>query len=91
MINATLCQYHKKVNDIEQLSQSAISHDNVLFRCANSMLENNDKCLSHDIKSDSDKDDPDSSCSGIKSELEDNHEEDMSNKEVKSKSDYERK
>ena len=91
MLKTTLRQYRKKVNDIKRLSRSATSRDNVLFQRANSMLENNDKCISHDIKSDSGKDDPESSSSGIKSKLEDNHEEDMSNKEVKSKSDYERK
>ena len=54
VLRVTLRQYCTKVDKIEYLSWSVTGRENILFRRANAMLQDNDECLSNDVKSDSD-------------------------------------
>ena len=54
VLKVTLRQYCTKVDKIECLSWSTTGRDNVLFRRANAILQDNDEYPSNDVKSDSD-------------------------------------
>lgn len=89
VLKATLCQSCKKVNGIERISQSATSRDDVLFGCANSMLQDNNECQSNDIKSESDEDSKECPSNDIKFKFNDDNDKSLSNN-IKPKLDDER-